>query len=120
MLEKFWSVIEYNLQIIFDRSPYWDPAPTELIIHFNDTPMLLWNTFWWSFMTGATINFNWTTATPRQNQSLLIWLEWLNANVGRQHIDWTWRYYYDLGVEIKFRRGLETLATKARLSMEDV
>jgi len=127
MLTSFYNTIEKILQDLFDWGDLggWQMGPNIYISHLgtvsiaNDSKVVkLWNAVWWSFMTGRIITLPWPNYILGQDVMITVWVPWLRENVGSRHIDWEWRVSFDHGIEIRFRKGKEYLATQALLTLE--
>lgn len=106
-------------------------------IHYRFGPI---ESLWWRFMPGTIIKVNWPTGNivVDHNDSRWcdlggsVWVDlgfsadpndhyrpWMESNVGRQGWDWNWKMIDNDVAEnrltIKFRRGLEHLASIAAL-----
>ena len=127
---KFYPMLEKMLQNWFDwdYSGGWLMGPksnTAIRLHRDPVAIQVWSTFWWMFMTGRTILLQWpkfhifpTTKIGFYEELDNTWELWLESNVGRQGFDWEWRIHSEQGIEIRFRRGKEDLATQALLTLE--
>jgi len=107
----------------------WSPVDAMVIDLKSDYKTVrLWSAIWWKFMTGEVVILDWPLGPTEpdadgksfdSNDPNDHWRPWLEANVGKQHIDWDWqvsnRRYEHASVEIRFRRGKRDLATQAKL-----
>ena len=89
----------------------------------NPEPLILnlCTRLWWKFMTGSTVVLPWPPDQPisggisSTNDPNDLWRPELEADVGRQHIDWDWHTSGNNTVTIRFRRGKNNFATQCKL-----
>ena len=104
----------------------------------SNVAIKIFNKLWWRWALGATIQLPWPPATTFTDQHgahrhtddpNYYYRPWLEEHCGRQGWDWDWHtvwrrdvfrvynnpYHLDDAVEIKFRKGKESIAVLAKL-----